>query len=405
MTSRKFIAEVPDLLPAAGVEIPRDTDGYAPDSPWQRPKSLGPHYQEPGTPRWIAWREPRGTPDGTRVSDYDFHLPEALIAQAPVERRDGSRLLVIHRDTGLIEHRRFRDIVDYIPAGDALVVNTTKVIRARLLGTRPSGAPAEVLLLKALGDDVWEAMVQPGAKLQAGKMVTIADDFRVEMLEATDRGTKHVRLHASMPLAEAIERYGHIPLPPYMTRADTTADAERYQTVYAAQAGSVAAPTAGLHFTDEILAALARKGVLRADVLLHVGAGTFRPISVDDPREHVMHEEWFQVPESTAHTLTTVKQAGGAVWAVGTTSMRTLESAATPDGGITAQQGETGIFIYPPYQPRIVDHLLTNFHLPKSTLVMLVAALVGYELTMRAYREAIAAEYRFYSYGDAMLVV
>ncbi len=343
--------------------------------------------------------------DGTRVSDYDFELPEALIAQQPLARRDESRLLVVHRSTGMIEHRQFRDIVEYIPAGDVLVVNTTKVIRARLLGTRPSGAPAEVLLLKALGDDVWEAMVQPGAKLQAGKMVTIADDFRVEMLEATDRGTKLVRLHAGASASNAIERYGHIPLPPYMTRADTTDDAQRYQTVYAQQAGSVAAPTAGLHFTDEVLAALNAKGVQRADVVLHVGAGTFRPISVDDPREHVMHEEWFQVSAATADVITRCKSAGGAVWAVGTTSMRTLESAAASYGSIDATNGDTNIFIYPPYRFKAVDHLLTNFHLPKSTLVMLVAAFAGYELTMRAYDEAMAAEYRFYSYGDAMLVI
>ncbi len=345
------------------------------------------------------------TADGTRVSDYDFALPESLIAQQPVASRDGSRLLVIHRDSGRIEHRQFRDIVEFIPARDALVVNTTKVFRARLLGTRPSGAPAEVLLLRALGDDVWEAMVQPGAKLQAGKIVTIADDFTIAMLDASDRGTKFVKLHAAGNTADAIERHGHVPLPPYMTRGDTPQDAQRYQTVYAQQAGSVAAPTAGLHFTPEVLAALAAKGVHRADVLLHVGAGTFRPITVDDPREHVMHEEWFQVPATTAEVLTRVKAAGRDVWAVGTTSMRTLESATAADGTIRAAEGETGIFIYPPYQCRLVDHLLTNFHLPKSTLVMLVAAVAGYELTMRAYREAIAHQYRFYSYGDAMLIL
>jgi S-adenosylmethionine:tRNA ribosyltransferase-isomerase len=343
--------------------------------------------------------------DGTRVSDYDFELPESLIAQQPVAHRDDSRLLVIDRTAGTIAHRQFRDIIDIIPAGDALVVNTTKVIRARLLGTRPSGAPAEVLLLKALGDDVWEAMVQPGAKLQAGKMVRIADDFQIEMLDATDRGTKFVKLHASGDTAAAIERYGHIPLPPYMTRTDTSNDATRYQTVYAQQAGSVAAPTAGLHFTDAVLSALAAKGVTRADVTLHVGAGTFRPIGVDDPREHVMHEEWYQVPDVTARAITAVKATGSAVWAVGTTSMRTLESAAADDGSIAACEGDTRIFIYPPYRFRLVDHLLTNFHLPKSTLVMLVAAFAGYELTMRAYREAIAHEYRFYSYGDAMLII
>ena len=344
-------------------------------------------------------------PDGTKVSDYDFALPERLIAQEPMSRRDGSRLLVIQREMGTIEHRRFSDIVDYIPAGDALVVNTTKVIRARLLGTRPSGAPAEVLLLKALGEDVWEAMVQPGAKLQAGKMVTIGDGFAVEMLEATDRGTKHVRLHASMGAAAAIEQFGHIPLPPYMTRGDTPTDAQRYQTVYAQEAGSVAAPTAGLHFTDAVLEALSAKGVRRADVLLHVGAGTFRPISVDNPAEHVMHEESYEVSAASAALLNGVKDAGHAVWAVGTTSTRTLESAADSAGRLAACAGDTSIFIHPPYRFRLVDHLLTNFHLPKSTLVMLVAALAGYELTMRAYREAIAAEYRFYSYGDAMLII
>ncbi len=339
------------------------------------------------------------------MSDYDFALPESLIAQQPVAQRDGSRLLVIDRATGTIEHRQFREIVDIIPAGDALVLNTTKVFRARLLGTRPSGAPAEVLLLKALGDDVWEAMVQPGAKLQAGKLVTIADDFQVEMLDASDRGTKFVKLHATGSTAEAIEQYGHIPLPPYMTRGDTSDDAARYQTVYAQQAGSVAAPTAGLHFTDDVLRALDAKGVQRAEVLLHVGAGTFRPIGVDDPREHVMHEEWYQVAESTATTINDVKARGHSVWAVGTTSTRTLESAASRDGRIAACEGETDIFIYPPYQFALVDHLLTNFHLPKSTLVMLVAAFAGYELTMRAYREAIAQQYRFYSYGDAMLIL
>jgi S-adenosylmethionine:tRNA ribosyltransferase-isomerase len=236
-------------------------------------------------------------------------------------------------------------------------------------------------------------------------MVTIADDFRIEMLDVTERGTKFVRLHSTLPAHEAIERYGHIPLPPYMTRSDTSDDTQRYQTVYAEQAGSVAAPTAGLHFTDDVLEALGRKGVTRANVLLHVGAGTFRPISVDDPTEHVMHEEWFQVPAPAAASLRTVKANGRAVWAVGTTSMRTLESATQVDGTLDECEGTTDIFIYPPYQFRMVDHLLTNFHLPKSTLVMLVAAFAGYELTMRAYHEAIAEQYRFYSYGDAMLIV
>ena len=348
---------------------------------------------------------PHRTSDGTRVADYDFALPDTLIAQHPVEHRDESRLMVIDRASGDIAHGQFRDLVSLIPPRDALVLNTTKVIRARLLGTRPSGAPAEVLLLKALGDDVWEAMVQPGAKLQPGKIVRIADDFVVEMLEATSRGTKHVRLHTPMAATDAIELHGHVPLPPYMTRQETDDDARRYQTVYADAGGSIAAPTAGLHFTPEILAALTTKGVRRADVVLHVGAGTFRPISVDDPGAHVMHEEWYRIPDAAATTLNDVKRTGGSIWAVGTTSMRTIESAARQAGPLRASEGTTDIFIYPPYRFALVDHLLTNFHLPKSTLVMLVAAFAGYELTMRAYREAIAQRYRFYSYGDAMLIV
>ena len=342
---------------------------------------------------------------GTRVSDYDFALPERLIAQHPAERRDGSRLLVVHRDTGRLEHRAFGDIVGIIPPGDALVVNTTKVIRARLLGRRDSGAPAEVLLLKALDAHRYEAMVHPGAKLKPGRVVTVNDALSVEIGEDTGKGTRHVTLRTALDPAEAIERFGHIPLPPYMTRADTDADAERYQTVYANEAGSVAAPTAGLHFTPAILDALATRGVRRAEVLLHVGAGTFRPIAVDDPTEHVMHEEWYRVPAAAASTMNAVRDAGGALWAVGTTSMRTLESAVGADRRFVPVEGDTGLFIYPPFDFRAVDHLLTNFHLPRSTLVMLVAAFAGYELTMHAYHEAIREEYRFFSYGDAMLLV
>ena len=342
---------------------------------------------------------------GSRVSDYDFALPPQLIAQSPMARRDESRLLVVHRASGRLEHRTFRDIVGYIPGGDALVVNTTKVIRARLLGTRDSGAPAEVLLLRAHDAHTYEAMVHPGAKLKPGRVVTVSPELAVEILEPTARGTRLVRLRTTLDPADAIERFGHIPLPPYMERADTTTDAERYQTVYANEAGSVAAPTAGLHFTPAVLDALADKGVRRAEVLLHVGAGTFKPISVDDPAEHVMHEEWYRVRDEAAATLNAVTDAGHGIWAVGTTSMRTLESAVGADGRFSATEGDTDLFIRPPYTFRAVDHLLTNFHLPKSTLVMLVAAFAGYELTMHAYHEAIREEYRFFSYGDAMLLV
>ncbi|MCU0627022.1 MAG: tRNA preQ1(34) S-adenosylmethionine ribosyltransferase-isomerase QueA [Gemmatimonadaceae bacterium] len=342
---------------------------------------------------------------GSRVSDYDFALPSRLIAQEPAARRDESRLLVVHRASGTLEHRTFRDIVDLVPGGDALVVNTTKVIRARLLGARDSGAPAEVLLLKAHDPYTYEAMVHPGAKLKPGRMVTINTALSVEIGESTERGTRLVRLHTVLEPSEAIERFGHVPLPPYMERDDRPDDAERYQTVYAREAGSVAAPTAGLHFTPAVLEAMAARGVRRAEVLLHVGAGTFRPITVDDPAEHVMHEEWYRVAPDAAATLNAVKDEGRNIWAVGTTSMRTLESAVRDDRRFTATEGDTALFIRPPYAFRAVDHLLTNFHLPKSTLVMLVAAFAGYDLTMHAYHEAIRHDYRFFSYGDAMLLV
>jgi S-adenosylmethionine:tRNA ribosyltransferase-isomerase len=289
--------------------------------------------------------------------------------------------------------------------GDALVLNTTKVFRARLLGRRASGAGAEILLLREVGDGKWEAMVSPGGKLRPGRTVTIAAGFDVEILEITERRTRIVRPVTAGSVMDAIERHGHVPLPPYIARADAPADADRYQTVYATDPGSVAAPTAGLHFTAELLGALAARGVRRADVVLHVGAGTFKPVEVEDPAEHVMHEERFSVPAASAMTLNDVRRSGGAIWAVGTTCARTLESAIGDDGTFTEREGETRLFIRPPYHFRAVDKLITNFHLPRSTLVMLVAAFAGYELTMRAYREAVDEGYRFYSYGDAMVVL
>jgi S-adenosylmethionine:tRNA ribosyltransferase-isomerase len=313
--------------------------------------------------------------------------------------------MVVDRAAGTVAHHTFADLPALMAAGDVLVVNTTRVFRARLLGRRDSGAPAEVLLLRALGDGRWEAMVQPGAKLKPGRRVTVADDLSVEVLEATGRGTRLVRLLAAGDPMEAVERHGHVPLPPYIARADAEDDVARYQTVYARETGSVAAPTAGLHFTPEVLAAVEARGVRRAEVLLHVGAGTFRPVDVDDPAAHVMHEEWFAVGDAAASTINAARAAGGKVWAVGTTSVRTLESAATPDGVVHPASGDTAIFIRPPYAWRAVDRLVTNFHLPKSTLVMLVAALAGYELTMHAYDVAVREGYRFYSYGDAMCVV
>jgi S-adenosylmethionine:tRNA ribosyltransferase-isomerase len=342
---------------------------------------------------------------GSRTSDYDFDLPEALVAQTPLARRDASRLMIVDRSAGAVRHGTFADLAALVPAGDAVVLNTTRVFRARLLGRRDSGAPAEVLLLRPLGDDAFEAMVQPGGKLKPGRRVTVAEDLWVEVLEVTDRRTRVVRLHADGDAASAVERHGHVPLPPYIRRADASDDAERYQTVYARESGSVAAPTAGLHFTPELLAALDAKGVRRVDVLLHVGAGTFKPVEAEDPAAHVMHEERYEVSAASAAALAATRAAGGRVWAVGTTSLRTLESAAAADGTVAAGARETALFIRPPYAFRAVDHLVTNFHLPRSTLVMLVAAFAGYELTMHAYAEAVRERYRFYSYGDAMVIL
>lgn len=342
---------------------------------------------------------------GSRASDYDYELPETHIAQQPVEPRDASRLLVVDRASGSIAHRTFRDLADLIPAGDALVVNTTRVFRARLLGHRQSGGPAEVLLLRPIDAQHYEAMIHPGGKLRPGRVVTIAPGFTVEIVDTTPRRTRIVRLHTIGDAQQAIEQHGHVPLPPYIGRSDEPADATRYQTVYAAQAGSVAAPTAGLHFTPDLLARLASRGVARIDVLLHVGAGTFRPVQDEDPAQHVMHEEWFEVSDAAAQAMNAVRDRGGRLWAVGTTSVRTLESATDASGRVQPMQGETSVFLRPPYTFRGVDHLVTNFHLPKSTLIMLVAAFAGYDVTMEAYRTAVAEGYRFYSYGDAMVVV
>ncbi len=332
--------------------------------------------------------------------------------------------MVVERATGTIAHHRFRDLPQFLRAGDALVLNTTRVFRARLKGHRDSGAPAEVFLLRELGPDRWEAMVQPGSKLKEGRRVHVAPGFDVAVIGSTARGTREVRLEVrpdtggTDPLPEAtptpeatraavhaaIAAHGHIPLPPYIDRADTPADAERYQTVFAREEGSVAAPTAGLHFTPALLAAIGAAGVHRAEVLLHVGAGTFKPVEVEDPAEHEMHEEWYDVPSATAALLNATRDGGGRICAVGTTALRTIESALGPDGRFRAGSGETRIFIRPPARPRAAEMLVTNFHLPRSTLLMLVAATAGYDLTMHAYDVAVREGYRFYSYGDAMLI-
>ncbi|MBB4638046.1 tRNA preQ1(34) S-adenosylmethionine ribosyltransferase-isomerase QueA [Longimicrobium terrae] len=342
-----------------------------------------------------------------RTSGFDFHLPPEQIAQSPAERRDASRLLVVDKASGELQHRVFSDIVEYLAPGDVLVLNETRVFPARLLGRKATGAAAEILLLHPHNGEekLWVALVRPGGKLKPGRTVEIGPELSVEIVESTPGGERVVRLVTPLSVTEALDRYGEVPLPPYVERSATETDRERYQTVYARERGSVAAPTAGLHFTPEVLAALESKGVRLARLVLHVGVGTFRPVEVEDPDAHPMHSEWYSVSADAAEAINTVRAAGGTVWAVGTTVVRTLESVAGEDGAVHAGQGWTRIFIRPPYRFRVVDHLITNFHLPRSTLMMLVSALGGYELTMRAYREAIERGYRFYSYGDAMLLV
>jgi len=348
-------------------------------------------------------------PDGSRVADYEYTLAPHRIARYPAERRDESRLLVVPREEGGLRHLRFHQVGELFEAGDVLVVNESKVIPARLLGRKPTGAPAEVFLLHpapgAADAHVWEALVRPGGKLKPGRVVDVADDLRVEILDSAPGGGRTVRVHYAGSVEEAMERHGALPLPPYLERDAEPVDRERYQTVYARVPGSVAAPTAGLHFTPDVLAGLEALGVVRAAVTLHVGIGTFRPVEADDPGEHELHHEWYEVGPEAADAVNGARETGGRVWAVGTTAVRTLESVADGEGRIHAGSGATDLFIRPPHRFRTVDCLLTNFHLPRSTLLMLVAALGGYGQVMRAYAEAVAGDYRFYSYGDAMAVV
>ncbi len=349
--------------------------------------------------------EGRPVGDGALLSDYDYELPPERIARYPAERRDESRLLVVPAPGEPLRHLRFRELADLVPEGDLLVVNESRVRPARLLGRKPTGAPAEILLLRPTEDGDWIALVRPGGKLKPGRRVEVADDLVVEILDSAPGGGRIVRLHAAGPVEEAIERHGHVPLPPYIDRPDETLDRERYQTVYARAPGSVAAPTAGLHFTPELLARLEERGVRRAALTLHVGIGTFRPVEAEDPDEHEMHEERYVVPEEVAAAVNETRARGGRVWAVGTTTVRTLEAAADEDGRVRAGSGATDLFIRPPYRFRVVDRLITNFHLPRSTLLMLVAAFGGYARVMEAYRTAVAEGYRFYSYGDAMVLL
>lgn len=340
------------------------------------------------------------------VDLYDFDLPEHLIAQHPLPERTSSRLLVLDRRTGEMEHRRFVDLIEYLEPGDVLVLNDSRVLPARLIGVKPdTGAKIELLLLKSLGDDRWETLVKPGKRVKPGTVIHFGDGLlSAECEDVTAAGGRIVRFRYDGIFYEILDRLGSMPLPPYISAQ--LEDRERYQTVYARERGSAAAPTAGLHFTQDYLRQIEEKGVKLAFLTLHVGLGTFRPVSAERVEDHVMHAEYYEVPEETARAVNEAKAAGRRVIAVGTTSCRTLETVGQEHGGrLAAASGWTDIFIYPGYQFRVIDGLLTNFHLPKSTLVMLTSALAGRENILRAYAEAIRREYRFFSFGDAMLIV
>lgn len=339
-----------------------------------------------------------------KKSDFYFDLPQELIAQDPLEDRSSSRLLVLDKHTGEISHHVFKDIVDYLKPGDCLVLNNTKVIPARLLGEREgTGAHVEVLLLKRKEADVWETLVKPGKKCKPGTRLSFGDGLlKAEVLETVEEGNRLIRFEYEGIWEEVLDRLGEMPLPPYITHK--LQDRNRYQTVYAKYEGSAAAPTAGLHFTKELLGQIEAKGVTIAYVTLHVGLGTFRPVKEENVLEHHMHSEYYQVPEAEAEKINAAKKNGGRVVCVGTTSCRTVESAADEQGIVHAGSGNTEIFIYPGYRFKVLDALITNFHLPESTLVMLVSALAGREHVLNAYEEAIQQKYRFFSFGDAMFI-
>jgi S-adenosylmethionine:tRNA ribosyltransferase-isomerase len=376
------------------------------------------------------------TPDRLRTSDFEYELPTDLIAQEPLTDRTASRLLVILRNdrrqgppdrrhaprAGVLPRRvsllgertpigssavvdsLFTELPSLIPPGDLLVLNTTKVRHARLLGKRPSGAPAEVLLIHPGAEGTWVAMGKPGTALQPGKRVALAPEAWVETLEILSDGNRLVRF-LGVTAEEAMARYGQLPLPPYITRPPTDLDELRYQTVYARLEGSIAAPTAGLHFTTALLDGLSASGVIVAGLDLEIGPGTFKPVETEDPAQHAMHPEPYEITARLAALVERVRESGGQVWAVGTTVVRALESAAREDGTIAAGRAETSLMIMPGYTFRVVDRMVTNFHLPRSTLLMLVSAFAGHELTLAAYRYAVTQRYRFYSYGDAMVIM
>jgi len=340
-----------------------------------------------------------------KTSDFNFDLPKELIAQDPLINRSDSRLLVLNPDNGSISHKSFKDVLSYLKKGDCLVLNDTKVIPARLLGEKEdTKASVEVFLLKRLSDNTWECLVKPGKKLREGARVSFGDGrLKGEIIKVLEDGNRYVQFSFQGVFEEILDSLGQMPLPPYITHK--LADKDRYQTVYAKNTGSAAAPTAGLHFTRQLLKSVEDMGVRIVYVTLHVGLGTFRPVKVLDVTEHKMHTEWYHIDKEAADVINATKEAGGKVICVGTTSCRTIESATGSDGKVMAQSGDTDIFIYPGYRFKVLDGLITNFHLPESTLLMLVSALAGKDNIMNAYEEAIKEKYRFFSFGDAMMIL
>ena len=338
-----------------------------------------------------------------KKSDFYFDLPEELIAQTPLQQRDQSRLMLLDKKSGAISHRRFYELPELLREGDCLIMNDSRVLPARLLGSRLSGGSVELVLLRDLSDGRWECLSRPGRKTKPGTQLQFGDgELTAEVEAVTDGGNRIVKFHYEGIFLEVLERLGKMPLPPYIK--EELQDAERYQTVYSREIGSAAAPTAGLHFTEELLDAIRAKGIKTGFVTLHVGLGTFRPVKEEEIEDHDMHSEFCMIPEETARLINETKARGGRVIAVGTTSCRTLESFATEDGCIKAANGWTNIFIYPGYRFQCIDALITNFHLPESTLIMLVSALAGRENVLHAYRTAVEEKYRFFSFGDAMLI-
>ena len=337
------------------------------------------------------------------LSEFNYELPEELIAQTPIEKRDESRLMILDKNTGKIEHKIFKDIIDYLEPGDCLVRNNTRVIPARLYGKKETGANVEFLLLNNIEGDKWECLAKPGKRAKIGTIFTFGEGkLKCKVVDIVEEGNRVIEFIYDGIFEQVLDELGEMPLPPYIT--ERLEDRERYQTVYSKEKGSAAAPTAGLHFTEELLQKVKEKGVNIAYVTLHVGLGTFRPVKVDDVNEHVMHSEFYHLEEEDAKIINDTKKNGGKIISVGTTSTRTLETIGDENGMVRAQSGWTNIFIYPGYEFKVVDKLITNFHLPESTLIMLVSALSGKEKVMNAYNEAVKERYRFFSFGDSMII-